>query len=484
MKRLLNFIGGEFVEPTSGRWVQHVNPATGELACEYPDSEFLDIVKSVQAANKASANWMKSEAHVRAEYLHKIANEFETHQEALARIQSEDQGMPLRESSQESLSRVLRIFRHYATLLAQETGASVSTPHSRFYSNRLPIGVVAALTPWTDALVAMAARVAPALAAGNSVILKPSEFAPETAQAFARMIVSSGLPGGVFNLVHGRGEQAGRALVQHPAISTISLMGRTETGKEVLRESADFLKRTQLLLGGRNPVLVFAETDLQKTIPQIISACFPFHGQSCLRGSRIFVQESIYKQFLELFQAEVDKIIVGDPLDEKTQIGPMASSNERRKFESVIEQASQEKGKILCGGSGSPEGLPGYLQKGGFVRPTVICDLTLCSTLQQDEILGPLVTVSSFKYLHDAIKHANNSPLGQAAFVYHSLGSKAARVAQKLEAGRIFLNSGRPLMDERMSYEGVKNSGLGRDGGIESMRFFSRETLIAEDITP
>lgn len=481
MKRLMNYVGGTFVEPAAQKWFSHLSPSTGDRNCEVPDSEFLDVVRAIQAAHKASAGWAQLSPQERAESLNRLADRFESASEELALIQSTDQGMPVQSSKKESLPKVVETFRSYARLILNETSPSAVSAKSVFYGNRMPIGVVGILTPWSDPLVSLALRVAPALAAGNSVVCKPSEHAPESAQAFAEVVDQAGLPSGVFNLVQGRGESAGRALVQHPGLSTLSFTGQTENGREILRESAEFLKKTQLFLGARNPVLVFGDIDLEKAMPQIVKNCFSFHGQTCQRGSRLFVQENVYKRFLELFEAEAGKMKIGDPASETTQMGPLVSDAHAKKFQSNVSQALAEKGKLLFGGEGAPSGLDPKLQSGFYVRPTAVYDLTLCSTLQQEEVIGPLVTIASFKYQHEAIKQANNSPFGQVAYLYMTDVSKAARVALKLEAGRVFVNAKSPLDDSRLSFGGIKNSGLGRDGAMESIRFFSRETVIAQD---
>jgi acyl-CoA reductase-like NAD-dependent aldehyde dehydrogenase len=482
VSKLLNFIGGEFVEPSTKSWFEKLAPSTGSAIAEVPDSDLLDVVRAIQSANKAWTTWQKTEVNQRVDLLLAIAEGLAKNSERLARLQSLDEGSPLQYALKTSLPRASELFRHYARLI--QTGQEKSLVGGRevFSSHRLPYGVAAILTPWCDPFVNLASRTAASLAAGNVVIAKPSELAPQSAQAFAEVLHSAGLPSGVFNLVQGRGDKAGRALVGHPGISLISFMGQSATGREILGQSGEFLKRTHLALGARNPVLVFAGVDLKKAMPAIVSSTMSFYGQTCLRGSRVFVQETIYDQFLESYQAEVAKLKVGDPLSDQTSLGPLISRELRTHFEAAVEQSASEKGKVLFGGSGLPEGLDGSLSKGFFVRPTAVFDLTLCSTLQQEEVVGPLVTIASFKYQHDAVKQANNSPLGQAAYVFEPQGAKALRVAQKIEAGRIFINPSGPLWDERMEFGGLKTSGLGREGGEELLNFFSKRTLISQSI--
>jgi aminomuconate-semialdehyde/2-hydroxymuconate-6-semialdehyde dehydrogenase len=480
--KLTNFIGGEFVEPSTKSWFEKLNPATGSNMAEVPDSDLLDVVRAIQAANKAWGTWQKSEVSQRVELLLAIAEALTSQAERLAGLQSLEEGSPYHDALKNSLPRASGIFRHHARLLETSLEKSLIGARETFSSHRLPYGVTAILTPWCDPFVNLASRAAASLAAGNVVIAKPSELAPQSAQAFAEVLHSAGLPSGVFNLVQGRGDKAGRALVGHPGLSLISFMGKTTTGRDVLAQSAEFLKRTHLALGARNPVLVFAGTDLKKSMPAIVAATMPFHGQTCLRGSRVFVQETIYDQFLESYQAEVAKLKTGDPMHEQTSLGPLVSPDLKARFEAAVSQSETEKGKLLFGGRGVPDGLEGAFKEGFFVRPTAVFDLTLCSTLQQEEVVGPLVTIASFKYQHDAIKQANNNPFGQAAYVFEPQAARAMRVAQKIEAGRVFINSSGPLGDVRMGFGGLKTSGLGREGGEELLNFFSKQTLISQSI--
>ena len=466
-------IGGEFVPPSSGARFAHFSPATGAAIAEVPDSSILDVAKAVQAANKSLGAWLRTEAKDRAALLGKMAELMESRLEELARLQSEDTGDPIRWTKGHSLPRAISCLRSFA-----ELGDRVSQMTPAATQNRLPIGVVAVITPWSEPFASLASRVAPAIMMGNAIIVKPSELAPRCADAFARLALEAGLPAGVFNLVQGRGAEAGAAIARHPGLSTLSFIGSTETGREIQKLGAELLKRTQLALGARNPVLVFAETSLQQAMPEIVRATFRYNGPTCLRGSRLFVQDKIYETFLESFKAESARLVIGDPLDERTDLGPLVSRGLVDRFHSAVAQSTQEKGRLLFGGAGLPEGLQASLQAGAFVRPTAFYDLTLCSTLQQEEIVGPLATIASFKYQHDAVKHANNSPLGQAAYIFHGDSDKAMKVAMKIEAGRVYLGAGPSIDEDRFPHGGVKGSGLRREGGESSLAFFSRETAV------
>jgi aminomuconate-semialdehyde/2-hydroxymuconate-6-semialdehyde dehydrogenase len=484
MKRLLNLIGGEWKAPMAQTWFSRENPSTGEPHAEVPDSDLMEVVQAVQAANQAFQAWQKLEKDERPRLLNGIAARLEAKLEALSRLQCADTGILL-VRARAIVAEASALFRARAAELDSGLVQNEAALKARVKHERLPIGLVGILTPSSDALSMMASRVSAALAAGNAVILKPSELAPLTAQAFSEIVLEAlqetGLPAGIFNLVQGRGEQAGMALVQHPGISTLAFAGRTENGRRVLAASAEFLKKTHLALGGRNPVLVFADSNFEELMPLLKRIALGTDGPACLRGSRFFVQESAYKRFLELFEATIASTVIGDPCELQTELGPLISAGDKKRFQEAVAQASREKGKELLPHERREESLarlPISLGQGHFMAPAVSYDLTLCSTLQQEEIPGPFVSVASFKYLHEAVKHANNSPLGLAAYVFHGDEAKAMRVASQIAAGRIFVGGGARDVDA-FSFGGVKQSGLGLEGGDELVRFFSRETLIA-----
>lgn len=464
--KMQNFIGGEFVDPQSKKWMVRTSPWTSTVDAEIPDSDLMDVVKSIQAANKAWATWQKIEAPQRAAHLTAIADQLQSRAVELAKAQSADEGCAEKYAAFVSLPRAIEIFRNFARLILDGNVRAAASSSTLFTSHRLPHGVVALITPYSDPFVSLASRVAPAIAAGNVVIAKPSEFAPRSAQEFSACVAASGLPSGVFNLVQGRGESVGQSLVMHPGLSMIAFIGSTDVGRQILVQSAEQLKKIHLSMSGRNPVLIFNGTDLVKTMPAIVQATMNFHGPTCYRGSRLFVQEAIYKDFLAAYQTAVDKLAL--------EIGPLANERLRDRFKSAVEQAVAENGKILFGGSHQTE-RPGF-----FVAPTAVFDLTNCSTLQQEEVIGPFVTISSFKYQHEAIKHANTSPLGLGAYVFEPQGAKALRVAQKLEAGRIFINSPGPIFNDSIGAGGLKASGLGREGAAELLEFFSKASVIAQ----
>lgn len=478
MKQVMNWIAGQPVTAANEKWVEHRDPATGHASVAWPDSDVMDVVRAVQAANKALASWQKMSLLERATLLEKIAAVFEARQEDLAQAQSRDTGLPIRRS-RASVTGAIEVFHYYASLARSHKDDSVINELYLFISRRHPLGIVAALTSWSDPVAQLARKTAPALLMGNVVIAKPSEFTPESGTLFAELLQKTGLPAGVFNLIHGRGESVGQALVAHPGVATISFTGRTEIGRGILQTSAELLKKTQLFLGARNPVLVFAGVDLAAQMRKIVESTMFFESWTCLRGSRLFVQESIYEDFLALYKTELERLRIGDPLLDETDLGPLIHENEYARFQAAVEQGKGEKGKLLTGGSGKPAQLNADRATGFFAQPSVLYDLTLCSTLQQEEVIGPFVTVSSFKYQHDAIKQANTSPFAQAAYVFHPLADKTMKIATKIEASRVFVNSGAPAWDPRVSWSSMKTSGLGEEGGEAALRFFSRSSTVS-----
>jgi acyl-CoA reductase-like NAD-dependent aldehyde dehydrogenase len=497
-----NFIGGEFVEAADRSSFPSYDPTTGLQLAEVANSDVIDLVKAIQSANKAFVFWQKTDASLRAHILQAFAKALETERSPLAAIESQETGVPV-SVVEESISRAVECIGYYARLILTESAegflSSVATEHGssvqQFLERRNPIGVVGVITSWVEVVFGLASRIAPALAAGNVLIVKPSSRAPLTAQAFTEILARvfseiaasrTSLPAGfsssVFNLLQGRGAQVGRALAAHPGISTISFIGRTDTGRDVQAAGAMFLKRIQLSLSGSNAILVFAENDLEKTAAAVIRLSLTSETNASIRGARILVQESIYKEFLDVLKAQIGEIKIGAPKQNGVRLGPLISIQAKDAFHAAVSQASVEKGKILFGGSMQPEGLEPELKQGNFVVPTGIYDLTLCSTLQQEEILGPLVLISSFKYQNDAVKVAGNSHFGQITYLFNRDTGKATKLALKIESGRVFINPQKHLWDVRTHFGGWKASGIGGEGGSEGLRFFYRCGVLGLDL--
>ncbi len=468
MKRLMNWFGGAFAAPVEGKYLTHQNPTTEEEFCEVPDSGLLDIVRALQAAHKAAPNWQKLSWQSRRELLLKTAEVLLTHREALAHLESQETGAPLRESRSD-ITAAAEIFRYFS----QNQPLQNSTFHETLrFSTTHPLGVVAVITPYCEPLTQIARKLAAALLIGNCVIVKPSETASATAFAFAELLQSIDWPSGVIGFVFGAGERAGEALLQHPSITAVSLTGRTLTGQKAIAQTQEQIKRLQLSLGARNPVLVFNDAEIEKIAPLIAKDCMRIHGSICLRGSRLFVQEQVYQPFLELLKKSLETLQIGDPLNEATDIGPLATRDMRNSYLQILQQTLGEKGKMLLQAPVLPA-------RGFFVAPTLTYDLTLCSTLQQDEVFGPYISAASFKYQNDAIKHANNSPLARAAYLWTSSLSKAQKVAAKIEASSVYVNCTAVQAEPGDTVYSMKNSGLGGEGAQASLEFFSRRAQIS-----
>jgi acyl-CoA reductase-like NAD-dependent aldehyde dehydrogenase len=455
----LNFINGEFVSSTSGKWLQKrllSDQAIGpeikpEIKREVADSDLMDVVRAVQAANKALPNWIKTTPEQRAQTLLKIADLIEKQAGAFAKVIFEDLGTNEAETLRSSIPVAIEHFRAHARAIDPSVMEKQSPP----------LGLVAAIFPASDPLVCMASRIAPALAYANVMIAKASRFTPATGALFSQVVKEAEIPAGVFNLLQGRGDEVGEAIVRHPGIQAISFMGSTETGRKVALSAAESFKKVHYSLGAKNPVLVFANTDLTTTIPQVARLCLGSHPSLAYKGSRLFIQESIFKPAVELLKTEI----------EKSPTMPLAKPEHVTRYNEAIRLALKENGRPIVGGGEMSE-------SNHWVMPALFADLTNCSTLQQDEIAGPLVLASSFKYQHEALKHANVSPYGRLGFVFENDPEKALRVAEKLEAGSVFTNNSNVRFDALEEIPLLKNSGFSPEGGAALARFFSRGAKI------
>lgn len=450
MHEVRNFIAGEYREASDGAWIECKHRQSDEDSTRLPDSDVLDLVQSVQAANKALPAWLRQEPAARGGFLKSIAQAILERSDEVARIQSIESGVSLL-CSADSVRRTADAFDYYSRVIESENGrlSGVTQLH--------PIGVVAIITPAYEPVYALGSRAAAALAAGNVVIAKPSSAAPRSVNALTECFRAAGLPSGIFNLVQGRGEKIGHAMVEHPGLSVISFAGRTSTGRSIQIAASENLKRTQLSMSGCNPALVFKGCDLDKTALDVARLSLGSDMSPHLRAARIFVQDAVYKPFLEALKVAARKV----------EVNPLARDRDRESFFQAVAQALKERGKLLVGDANPAK-----------IQATVIYDVSLCSTLQQEEILGPLAMVESFKYQHDAVKHANNSPFGLAAYVFHPEPETAASIARKIEAARVFTNTSRLDLKPEQEFGGLKMSGQGREGGLEILRFFSRESSI------
>jgi len=461
-----NFIGGRFVPPHSGAYIDDLNPATEEVIAAIPDSDGQDIDDAVVAAKEAFPVWSRTPAAERSRLLLKLADLIEQNLEELARLESIDNGKALSLARRLDIPRAVLNFRFFATgILHQSTEAHSTDGAALNYTLRQPLGVAGLISPWNLPLYLLSWKIAPAIATGNTCVAKPSELTPLTANRLAELSIEAGIPPGVINIVHGYGSKAGRALAAHPDVPLISFTGGTVTGAAVAANAAPRFKKLSLELGGKNPNLIFADADLDDAVATTIRSSFWNQGEICLCGSRIFVERSAYDAFVDRFVAATQKLKIGDPLDESTDVGALISAEHLKKVTGYIELAKQEGGTIVAGGHRVD-------RRGYFVEPTIITGLGTNCRVLQEEIFGPVVTVTPFDGEEEAIAMANSTRYGLASTVWTRDLQRAHRVAAAIDSGTVWINCWL-LRDLRVPFGGMRESGVGREGGFESLNFFT-----------
>ncbi len=471
MQKILNFINGELVAPISNSYLENIDPSTGKVYSLCADSDEQDVALATEAALAAFPAWSNTSSSDRSKVMLKIAALIEENLDALALAESIDQGKPLWLAKNGEIPRAQANIHFFGTAI--EHFASEAHPmgnHALNYTLRTPIGVVACISPWNLPLYLFTWKIAPALAAGNCVVAKPSEVTPMTAFLFSKICIEAGLPKGVLNIVHGLGPKVGAALTSHPNIPVISFTGGTKTGAEIARVAAPMFKKLSLELGGKNPNIIFADCDFEKTVKESVRASFTNQGEICLCGSRIYIEASIYEKFKVAFVEEVKKLKVGDPLLPQTKVGAIASQLHYDKILGYINLAIEEGGTILCGGK--PAEVEERCKDGFFIEPTVVEGLNhLCRT-NQEEIFGPVVTLQKFETEEAVIEFANSNNYGLACILFTENLTRAHRVAAAVKSGIVWINCWL-LRDLRTPFGGMKQSGVGREGGWEALRFFT-----------
>ncbi|MES2764962.1 MAG: aldehyde dehydrogenase [Bacteroidota bacterium] len=471
MQKILNFIGGEFGEPASGQYLDNYEPATGKVYSLVADSDERDVELAVKSAQSAFPVWSTMPVEKRSEILLKIADLIDQNLEKFARAESIDQGKPVWLARTVDIPRAAANFRFFATaILHFSSEAHIMDDVALNYTHRSPLGIVGCISPWNLPLYLFTWKIAPALATGNCVIGKPSEMTPMTAHLLAEVCAEAGLPPGVLNIIHGLGGKCGAALISHPKVSAVSFTGGTKTGADIARIAAPMFKKLSLELGGKNPTIIFADCDFEKTVETVVQSAFRNQGEICLCGSRIFVEKPLYERFKTEFLKRIEMMKNGDPLDENTQQGAIVSEQHFKKVLSYIELAKEEGGSILTGGE--QVFLKGRCENGWFIAPTLIENLTPYCRTNQEEIFGPVATIMPFETEDEVLEYANSTQYGLAASVWTEHLTRAHRISAKLHSGIVWVNCWM-LRDLRTPFGGVKQSGVGREGGLEALRFFT-----------
>ena len=471
MNDLQNFIGGEFIAPISNNYLDNFNPATNERLNRIPNSNAKDVALAVKRAKQASSDWQKLTLTDRIEWLDKIANAMEEKKGEIARLESLDTGKPITLATNVDATRSITNFRFFAQYCQSLEEMNFTMEDATNFVVRKPVGVVGLITPWNLPLYLLTWKIAPALAMGNTIVAKPSELTPLTANFFAEILHEIGFPSGVFNLVHGLGLDTGQPILEHPEIKAISFTGGTATGKIVAATASPMFKKISLELGGKNATIICADADIDMAVSGAVKAAFTNSGQVCLCGSRILVDEKIYEKFLERFSKKVSKIKIGIPEDPNTEYGSVISNQHLEKILSYIQLAKQEGGTIVAGGNRITE-IDGQTTNGCFLEPTIITGLSINSRCATEEIFGPVVTIHSFIDESEAIAMANNTDYGLSGSVWTADENRGKEIASKIDSGVIWVNTWLHR-DLRTPFGGVKNSGVGREGGIWSINFFS-----------
>jgi aminomuconate-semialdehyde/2-hydroxymuconate-6-semialdehyde dehydrogenase len=471
MKVIKNYINGQLINPVFDKHLENVDPSRGKVYSTIPDSTAEDVQLAVDAAEKAFPVWSNTSKEKRSDILMKIAQLLEDRLDFFAEAESLDNGKPVSLSKAVDIPRAISNLRFFATgILHFASESHYMEGEGVNYTTRKPIGVVGCISPWNLPLYLFTWKIAPALAAGNCVIAKPSEITPMTAYMLSELCVEAGLPAGVFNIVHGLGHKVGDAMSRHPKVKAISFTGGTKTGEIISSIAAPMFKKLSLELGGKNPNIIFADCDFEDALSTTMRSSFANQGQICLCGSRIFIERPIYEKFKNAFVEKTKKSKVSFPADPEAKLGAVVSQSHMEKILSYVQLAKEEGGTVLCGGERVI--LEGEYKDGYYLKPTIIEGLAFDCRVNQEEIFGPVVTITPFDTEEEVLMMANSTQYGLAATVWTTNLKKAHRVADNLHSGIVWLNSWL-VRDLRTPFGGVKASGVGREGGFEALRFFT-----------
>jgi aminomuconate-semialdehyde/2-hydroxymuconate-6-semialdehyde dehydrogenase len=470
MEKLQNFINGKYCDPIEGKYIDNYEPASGQVYSSIPDSGAQDVTLAVAAAEKAFPIWSKMSVQDRSGVLIRLSEGIAERMDEFVAAESKDNGKPLALAGHVDIPRAVSNFHFFATAILHYASESHNMEGVGVnYTLRKPLGIVGCISPWNLPLYLFSWKIAPALAAGNCVIAKPSEVTPYTAYLLGKVAKDAGMPDGVLNILHGQGGNVGDAIVKHPKIKAISFTGGTSTGEYIARTAAPMFKKLSLELGGKNPNIIYADCDFKEMMSTTLRSSFANQGQICLCGSRIFIERSIYDTFKEEFVRRVEATVVGHPNNSESKLGAIVSKQHMEKVLSYVELAKKEGGTVLTGGERAI--VEGY-EEGYYMRPTVIEGLPFDCRTNQEEIFGPVVTITPFDSEEEVLMMANSTQYGLSATLWTSDLKRAHRMANQLHAGIVWVNAWL-VRDLRTPFGGVKASGVGREGGWEALRFFT-----------
>jgi len=469
--KIQNYINGALVPPASGEYLDNIDPARGVIYGQIPDSDKRDVQAAVNAAKQAFEGWSQLSAQKRSDWMMKISNRIMERLNELAKAESLDNGKPFWLAQSVDIPRARDNFAFFATAILHDSSETHDMGETGFnYTLRKPIGVAGCISPWNLPLYLFTWKIAPALASGNTVVAKPSEVTPLTAYLLSDICVEIGFPAGVLNIVHGLGAKVGAAITEHKDIPMISFTGGTVTGQHIARVAAPMFKKLSLELGGKNPNIIFADADFDDALKTTVRSSFANQGQICLCGSRIFIERPIYEKFKKAFVEKVKNLKVGPPNAEDTKVGAVVSKDHMNKVLSYVKLAKEEGGTVLTGGHQVV--LEGEFENGFYLSPAIIEGLSFDCRTNQEEIFGPVVTITPFDTEEEVMMMANSTQYGLATTIWTSNLKRAHRMAKDIDAGIIWINCWL-LRDLRTPFGGMKASGVGREGGFEALHFFT-----------
>ncbi len=471
MQKIQNYINGQFENPINNEWLDNFCPADGEVYGQLPNSSKVDIENAYIAARSAFPIWSQTTIEERSRILIKISELLEANLQRFAEAESKDNGKPITLAMTVDIPRAASNFRFFGNAITQFSSESHESigKHAINYTLRQPIGVVGCISPWNLPLYLFTWKIAPALAAGNCVVAKPSEITPMTAYLLGDICNEAGLPKGVLNIVHGLGTTTGQAIIEHPDIKAISFTGGTTTGAHIAKVAAPMFKKLSLELGGKNPNIIFSDCDYEDMLETTVRSSFSNQGQICLCGSRIFVEATIFEKFKTDFVKKVKALKVGHPSESSTNIGALVSKQHLSKVIDYLDIAIKEGANLLFGGK--KVSVKGF-ENGYYLEPTVFEISTDECRINQEEVFGPVVTIMSFNTEDEVLQMANKVKYGLSATIWTNDLKRTMRLSTQIQAGIVWVNTWM-LRDLRTPFGGIKDSGVGREGGFEALRFFT-----------